>query len=480
MVISSVIKSKSLHVGVTSYEGAPNFSHYSPVTGELLSVFPMAREFEVDNAIKNARHQMTIWGNKTMDERGLMIRRACQLLEKNADLLIDQVRAETGKSENLARGELQAAIEFGYLVSSFGKLPLGGILPSSVQGKSVAVTRVPRGVCALIVSFNTPMPNYAWKVFPALISGNVAILKPSPYTAMSAKMFADIMLEAGIPEHVLQVVQGDELTGSLIVKGDVELISFTGSSSTGAGLVQSATNKFAKLILELGGANPFIVFKDAMIDRAVEFAIQSCFSNSGQRCSSASRLILHESIEEEFLEKLVNAMTKMTYGTEDECFLGPVISKEAANRLKNYLADCVEVGARITPLAKKLGDSISLVQPSLVFGLDPNHRLSVQEIFGPIARVYSFQTEEEALQLANCTDYGLTAAIWTQDFDLSARLSHKIIAGLVNINGPTHGAEPNMPFGGFGASGNGTKEAGIESINSYSDLKVITNFRHLD
>jgi aldehyde dehydrogenase (NAD+) len=480
MVILHEGKATSLHIGVESDDKSPNFSQYSPLNGHLLSVFPLGRQPEVKKVIENAKKQYPSWSDLTFDQRGLILRKACKLLEENAEHIIRLVRAETGKSELLARGELSAAIDFGYLISSHGKLPIGTVLPSAIKNRNIQVTRVPRGVCALIVSFNTPLPNYAWKVFPALLSGNVVILKPSPYTALSAKYFAEILLMAGVTPHAIQVLQGDGETGNQLVQEDVDLISFTGSNEVGSKIISNSKNKFAKMILELGGSNPFIVFHDADIEQAVKFAIHSCFSNSGQRCAAASRILLHASIAEEFTEKIIKSMRGLTYGTADDCFLGPVISKESALRLKQFLADCIVEGGEVVALGILDGSSDWVVQPSLVLGLNPKNSLSKQEIFGPITRVFTFQTEDEAIYLANGTEFGLTAAVWTSDSNLSYRISEKVNAGVININGPTHGAEPNMPFGGFGASGNGTRDAGVESLESYSDIKVITIYRHQD
>ena len=470
----------SLHIGFESGENAPSFSQYSPINGALLSVFPLGRKFEVKSALENAKTQFPIWSELTFHQRGLILRKACQLLEDYAEDIIQLVRSETGKPEILARGELTAAIDFGYMISSHGKLPIGTVLPSAIKGRNIQVTRVPRGVCALIVSFNTPLPNYAWKVFPALFSGNVVILKPSPYTAKSAKLFVEIMLEAGVSSHAIQLLQGDAETGNLLIQEDLDLISFTGSNEAGTKIVMNSKNKLAKMILELGGSNPFIVFSDADIDRAVEFAIQSSFSNSGQRCAAGSRILLHEAIAGEFVEKFSKSMGKLTYGTGEGCFLGPVISRESVSRLQKFLDECVDSGGRVIKLGNLDGYSGWVVQPALVLNLDPKDSLFKQEIFGPIARVATFLTEVEAIELANGTEFGLTAAVWTLDSNVSYRLSEKINAGVININGPTHGAEPNMPFGGFGASGNGTRDAGIESLDSYSDLKVITTYRHQD
>ena len=464
------------HIGIEENFDSPLVQRISPLSDEVLASFKIGRELEVSRAVLNARNSHKDWVNLSFVKRGQILRDACKLLEERSEEFASIVRLETGKSNELAKGELEAAVEFGYMMAAHGRLPIGKVLPSGIIGKNVQVTRNSLGVCALIVSFNTPLPNFAWKVFPALLSGNTAILKPSPYTPFSAWLFGKTLIDAGVPEGVLQVLQGDGVTGNLLVESDIDLISFTGSNGAGAEIATKASGRIVKTILELGGSNPFIVFEDAKIDNAVNFVIQSSFSNSGQRCAAGSRILLHKSIQEIFIEKLVNAMKTYKFGTSEDCFMGPVISADSAKRLKDFENECKKAGASIKSLGQESGTSRAVVQPKIVVGLDSGLELSQQEIFGPIARVFTFETEDEAVALANSTKYGLTAAVWTEDHNLAVRVAGRVSAGLVNINGPTHGAEPNMPFGGFGASGNGTREAGIESLNYYSDQKIIATF----
>ena len=464
------------HVGPKANLESPIFQRQSPLDGKILAQFHAAREKEVSFAIQSAKESFANWSDLTYVKRGQILREACRLLESKREEFVSIVRMETGKSRELALGELEAAIEFGYLMAAHGRLPLGQVLPSGMNGKNVQVVRTPLGVCALIVSFNTPLPNYAWKTFPALISGNTAILKPSPHTPFSSWLFGKSLLEAGVPAGVFQVIQGDAITGDLLVNSEIDLISFTGSNLVGQDIAINASSRSIKSILELGGSNPFIVFKDADIQSSVDFAIQSSFSNSGQRCAAGSRIILDEVISDEFIKCLTLKMEKIKFGTSDTCMIGPVISPESVKRLEQFEKNCISEGATIIQLGVQDGNSDAVTAPKLILGLDPNSELSKSEIFGPIARVVLFRSESEALKIANSTKFGLTAAIWTSDTRRAMRFSNKVSAGLVNINGPTHGAEPNMPFGGFGASGNGTKEAGIDSLTYYSGQKVIATF----
>ena len=364
-------------------------------------------------------------------------------------------------------------------MAAHGRLPIGSVLPSAIPGKDIYVTREPHGVCALICSFNTPLPNYAWKAFPTLISGNTAILKPSPQTPFSSAVFGETLLEAGVPAGVFNVIQGDSLTGTSLLNSQIDLVSFTGSSEVGKVISNLAGERFIRTILELGGSNPFVVFDDANLSNSVDFAIQSGFSNSGQRCAAGSRLLLQKSISEDFLSIFKAKFHGLKFGVNQDAFVGPVISPKESTRLKTYLDECKNLGATLIPLGILDGMSQSVIQPHLVIGLDPSTELATKEIFGPIVRVFTFDSDAEAISLANSTKFGLTAALWTQDSERARRVAKQISAGVVNVNGPTHGAEPNMPFGGVKSSGNGSRDAGVECLNFYSEIKVMSIYHQI-
>ena len=467
---------KSWHVGIEAHPSSPSFEKHSPLTDQKIAEFFVGRDKEITSLVRIARDAQDSWGGLTFSKRGNLLREACKLLETKSEVFSQVVHLETGKSVAAARGELEAAIDFGFLMAAHGRLPIGSVLPSAIPGKDIYVTREPHGLCALICSFNTPLPNYAWKAFPALISGNTAILKPSPHTPFSSALFGETLLEAGIPTGVFNVIQGDGLTGTLLLDSEIDLVSFTGSNKVGKLISNVTGERFIRTIMELGGSNPFVVFDDANLVNSVDFAIQSSFSNSGQRCAAGSRLLLQKSISENFLSILQAKFQDLKFGVNHDAFVGPVISPNESARLKTYLDECRNLGAKLVPLGILDGISQSVVQPHLVIGLDPSTEHATKEIFGPIARVFTFKTDAEAISLANSTKFGLTAALWTQDSERARRVAKQISAGVVNINGPTHGAEPNMPFGGVKSSGNGSREAGIECLNFYSEIKVTSTY----
>lgn len=456
------------------------YEKFSPLNDELVTRFKAAREIEVQGAIQRSRTAFTSWRLTTIESRGRILRKVAQNLESHSDEIAEIVRLETGKPIHLALNEVSAGVEMAYLMAAQGRLSVGKQLPSATLGRQTIVSRVPRGVAALIVSFNTPIPNYAWKVFPALICGNTAILKPSQHTPLSSEYFSNLLIESGVPEDVLIVVQGDSITGELLVKGNVDIISFTGSSKSGKEIARATGDQLKKTILELGGANPFIVFADANISKAANDAVQSAFSNAGQRCASGSRMLVHESVYDEFMQEFESYAGKLLVGTENECHVGTLISPSAAAEFEKFLKACQTAGARVERVGELRGISKSTVLPAIILGLNYTHPLAQVEFFGPATRFFSFNSEASAIAIANSTPLALTAAIWTRDSDLAYRVSGLVNSGVLNINGPTHGSEPNMPFGGFGDSGNGTREAGIESLDYYSDLKVISTFNTMN
>lgn len=451
----------------------------SPLNDEQFSVEFDSSMLHVEKMVQSARNAFQAWDRMGFAARGALIREVCKRLEEQRSVLAQIVHMETGKPIGLALGEIDAAIEFGYLISAAGRYPIGNLLPATAPTREVLVRRIPLGVAALLVSYNTPLPNYAWKTFPALLAGNTVILKPSEFTTQSALAFSELFDKAGFPEGVFNLLIGGKSAGKKLVLDDVDLVSFTGSHSAGIEVERASAGKLRKLILELGGNNPLIVFSDANYIDLMDHAVNSAFSNAGQRCAAGSRILIQESLKDEFLKAFRTRSARLQIGTSSESDVGPLISANAAIAFEEYLAECERSGAQVERVGNKSSQwSSCSVLPALIYNLKPEMELSQREIFGPAVRVYSFQDEVEAVNLANGTPYGLTAAVWTRDGDLASRVSRELFCGLVNVNGPTYGSEFNFPFGGQKGSGNGTQDAGLESIQQYSTLKVTTVFRN--
>ena len=458
---------------------ALTLTRYSPLDGSEVGTFPLTAPGAIPGVVATARAARAAWAETTIESRGRIIRRAAQLIESAADELAAVVRAETGKPLGASLGEVAGAVEMGYLMASHGRHPQGVTLPSAIPGRHVRVQRMPRGVAALIVTYNAPLPNYAWKTFPALMAGNVAILKPSPATPKSAEMFVSILHSAGVPSDVLQLVHGHGDTAAALIEQGVDLVSFTGSYPTGQKVTEASAKHLAKTVIELGGANPLIVCDDADIDAAVATVLDSAFSNAGQRCSSGSRIIIHESIYEKFRDALLVASAKVTWGVEPDVDVSTLIDRESVDAFEAYLASAEAAGAQVHRVGRQVGTpsgEACLAQPAFIENLEIGSAEGMAEFFGPATRLFSFATDDEAVRMANTSDYGLTAAVWSSNIARAEHIVSRLAAGVININGPTHGAEVNMPFGGVKHSGNGSRDAGVFAIDQYSDVQVVSTF----
>jgi aldehyde dehydrogenase (NAD+) len=374
---------------------------------------------------------------------------------------------ETGKPEALALGETDAAVEMGLFVAGEGRRSYGRTTTASMERRTVLTVRQPLGVAALVTSFNTPLPNIAWKAFPALFCGNAAVVKPSEHAPASATFFAELALEAGVPPGLLNVLHGlgDEVGAPLVAHPDVDLVSFTGSARTGRAINEVTARRLVKTCLELGGKNALVVCDDADLDNAVHWSIASAFSNAGQRCASASRIVVFDGVYENFRERLVAAV-----GGVD---LQPVISRESLERIVGAVDEARANGARILCGGERLERAGWFVGPALVEDVDHEASISRTELFGPVAALYRVKDLDAAIELVNDSPYGLTAAIHTASVHRAMRFAERVQAGVVVVNAGTHGSEPHMGFGGVKDSGTGWREAGIESLDVYSDSKVV-------
>jgi aldehyde dehydrogenase (NAD+) len=416
---------------------------------------------DVAEAVAAARAAKIAWAGETPVARGLLVRDLALALQARRDELADIVAEETGKSRELALGEADAAVEMGFFVAGEGRRLYGRTTTSAMPNRTVMATRRPVGVAALIVSFNTPLPNYAWKAFPAVFCGNTAVLKPSEHTPASASFFAELCQEF-LPPGVLNLVHGlgSEAGAALAESPGVDLVSFTGSAKTGRLLAERAGARLAKVVLELGGKNALVVCDDADLDRAVEWSLASAFSNAGQRCAAASRLVVFDTVYDEFRERF--AAGARSYET------GPVISEESLDRILTGLADtAVLVGG------ERLDRPGWWLAPTAVEGVAPAAALSTTELFGPVAIPYRVADLDEAISLVNDSPYGLTSAIHTASLHRAMRFADEVEAGVVVVNGGTHGSEPHMGFGGVKQSGTGWREAGVEALDVYTEWKYV-------
>jgi acyl-CoA reductase-like NAD-dependent aldehyde dehydrogenase len=437
------------------------FEKLRPSDGSLLCRVARSDGDDLAAAVAAAREAQRPWAARTPVERGRLVRELAFALQSRRGELAEAVVEETGKPRDLALGEADAAIEMGFFVAGEGRRLYGRTTTSAMPNRTVMVTRRPVGVAALIVSFNTPLPNYAWKAFPAVLCGNAAVLKPSEHTPSSASLFAQIANEI-LPPGVLNLVHGlgDEVGPPLVDHQDVDLVSFTGSAATGRWINEHAGRRLAKVVLELGGKNALVVCDDADLDRAVEWSLASAFSNAGQRCASASRLVVFDAVYDEFRERLADGAR--TYEA------GPVISEASLQRILGALD-----GARIVAGGERLDRPGWWLAPTVVEDVPADGDLSGRELFGPVTILYRVCDLDEALGLVNDSPYGLTSAIHTASIHRAMRFADAVEAGVVVVNGGTHGSEPHMGFGGVKQSGTGWREAGVEALDVYTEWKYV-------
>lgn len=467
-------------------EGDAWLEKRNPHNGELLSRPADSSPVDVECAVSAAIDAFPMWSGMTPIRRGQILADIVSSMKHAAETLAECIASETGKPPQDANGEVAGAILQGEYFAGEGMRLYGRSLTSGMPGKYSHTVRQPRGVAGLIVPANTPVANIAWKVFPALICGNTVVLKAAEDAPRIALMFAQLTQRAGLPDGVLNVVQGKgQIAGAALVTDPrVSVISFTGSTGAGRWIAEKAGQRLARVSLELGGKNPFVVCDDADLDEAVRWASLSAFSNAGQRCAAGSRIIVFNRVYDEFRDRLVAKANNLKLGVGAGCDLGPVINQRQHQSILDAIERAIAEGARIlcggsVPSMPDLTKGCYIL-PTLLEGLDAHADLSCREIFGPVATLHAVDSLGDALTMANDTEYGLTAAIHTRSVDRATWFADRVRAGVVNVNLGTYGSEPHMPFGGFGASGNGSREPGVEALDVYSELKNISFYTRTD
>jgi len=462
------------------------FSNLDPTNGKVICEVARSNWKDVKLAVNSAKKAQEDWAKTPPVQRGLILHQIVIEMINQKEKIAIVVAKETGKSFKEALGETGAAIQCGLFYASEGQRLYGKTTTSGTPNKYASTIREPLGVAGLIIAANTPIANVAWKVFPALICGNTAILKASEDTPATALIFAQIAKKAGLPKGVLNIINGyGREAGTPIVESeDVDIISFTGSTAVGKEIQRLAGERLARVSLELGGKNALVVCDDADLKSAVNWIILSSYSNAGQRCAASSRIVVFESIYEKLKELLLLAIEKLKIGNSDLDDFGPVINIKQLNNMLDSINIAKDSGAKILTggyrMSGKSYENGYFLAPTLIENLKPNDELSKKELFGPITQLYSVKDYKEALSLVNNSPYGLTSCIHTSNLHRANHFIHNVKTGVVVVNAGTHGSEPHMPFGGFKQSGNGSREPGTEAIDVYSELKDIYMNINLD
>lgn len=455
------------------------FDKLNPADGTLLCRVVRSREKDVQIAVKAARQTQSSWADTPPVMRGEILHDVAMGLRKYREDIARIVSLETGKSYNSALGETDGAIALGIFMAGEGQRLYGRTTTSGVKNKYAMTVRQPIGVACLIVAGNTPIANVAWKVFPALICGNTAVLKAAEDTPASAWIFGKIANEVGLPIGVLNIIHGfgEEAGAPLVANPEVDIISFTGSTSVGRKIAVIAGERMTRVSLELGGKNPLVVCDDADLENAAKWVLLSAFSNAGQRCASGSRIIIFDAVYEKFRDMLVEHTKKLKIGSTDDDDFGPVINEEQLTCMLSAIERVHKEGTVILTGGYRLKDPEHCngfyMSPTLIENVDPHDEISTTELFGPIACLYRVKDFSEALALANDSPYGLTACIHTRNLHRAIQFTQKVQTGVAVVNAGTYGSEPHMPFGGLKQSGNGWREPGTEALDVYSNLKDI-------
>ena len=464
---------------IASPAGDATFEKRSPIDDHVLATVARGTAADVTRAVDAAAAAADAWGRLPAPKRGEVLGRAAALLRAKEREFGEYIQAETGKPWKNAVAEVASSADLALFMESEGSRSYGKTMPSPVPNRSVRTVRAPIGVCGAVMPFNSPLAGIAWKVFPALLCGNAVVAKSHELTPYTAVAFGKLLMDAGLPRGLYSAVQGfGAEVGDALVRDDrVGVVSFTGSTATGK-LIQktvSARRVLAKVCLEMGGKNPFIVCDDADLPLAAEHAINSAFIDAGQRCASGSRIIVFRHVYDDFRQAIVKRAEalKVGSGPADDC--GPVISRASRDRILNAVRGAVSRGARLLTggvAVEALGAGYYLA-PTILDDVALDDELSQDELFGPVTCLYRVRDFDEAIAVANSTSFGLTGAIHTFNSNRIEEFITRYRAGLVSINGPTYGAGPHMPFGGMKNSGNGFREPGTEALDVYSEWKTV-------
>ena len=456
-------------------DDAGTLAVFDPATGEALGDVPAAGQTETQRAIAAAERAGPSWRGLLARERAATLRRWNELMLAHAEDLAQLMTAEQGKPLAEARGEVAYAASFVEWFAEEGKRVYGDTIPSNGHDRRLMVIRQPIGVCAAITPWNFPAAMITRKVGPALAAGCTVVVKPAEQTPFTALALAELALRAGFPPGVLNVVTGDPVAigGELTRNPVVRKLSFTGSTEIGRLLMEQCAPTVKKMSLELGGNAPFIVFEDADLDAAVEGALASKYRNTGQTCVCANRVLVHSAVYERFAEKLAAAVGELRIGDGREAgvSLGPLIDGPAVEKVEAHVADAVSRGARVLVGGARHARGGNFFEATVLADVTTAMRVAREETFGPVAPLFRFDSEAEAIAMANDTEYGLAAYFFSRDVGRIFRVAEELEYGMVGINTGVMSNEL-APFGGVKQSGIG-REGSRYGIDEYLEMKYL-------
>lgn len=468
----------------TQSESGRTFENRNPAdTDDLIGNFPESSPQDVAAATQAATEAFKAWKMMPAPKRGDILRVAGDIMNRRKEELARCMTREMGKPVFETKGDVQEAIDTAYYSATETRRLFGYNTPSEMPDKMNLSFRTPIGVCGIITAWNFPMAVPSWKIFPALACGNTIVYKPSEEAAHSGNLLAEVLEEAGLPKGVFNVVHGGKECGNAIVEHPaIKVVGFTGSTEVGKSIASKAGAMNKKISLEMGGKNAQIVMPDADMDLALEGVLWGAFGTTGQRCTATSRLILHESIHDDFVNKLITKASKLKLGPglEEGTEMGPVITEEHLDRVIEYVRiGREEDGATCVLGGDRAGDEDQVLSrghfflPTIFVDVTRDMRIAREEIFGPVLSVLKVSSLSEAIDVLNDTEYGLSSSLYTSNVNDAFRAIRDIEAGITYINVPTIGAEAHMPFGGVKGTGNGHREGGWTVFDIFTEWKTV-------
>ncbi len=458
------------------------FENRNPAnTDDLIGLFQQSSGADVEAALAAAARAYETWRLVPAPRRAEILFKAAQIIADRKETFARDMTREMGKVLNETRGDVQEAIDMTFYMAGEGRRMFGQTVPSELRNKFAMSVRQPLGVCSIITPWNFPMAIPSWKIVPALVCGNTVVFKPASQTPLSAINFVKVLEEAGIPPGVVNLVtgDGDEVGTPLTTHEAVRVVSFTGSTHVGRIVNRAAAPGFKKVHLEMGGKNVIIVMDDADLELAIDGCLWGGFGTTGQRCTAASRVVVHEKVYEPFLEQFVARARTLVVGdgSEESTQMGPSNSESQLDTVVKYVRIGKEEGATLACGGNRLTTgkyAKGYFHEATVFrDVTPSMRIAREEIFGPVVSVMRCESVEEAIGIANGVEYGLSASIYTRDINRAFTAMRDIYTGIFYINAPTIGAEVHLPFGGTKNTGNGHREAGTAALDVFSEWKSI-------
>ena len=457
------------------------FENRNPAnTDDSIGVYQQSNARDVDVAIAAATKAYESWRLVPAPLRAEILFKAAQIIVARKEEFAREMTREMGKVLNETRGDVQEAIDMTYYMAGEGRRMFGQTVPSELRNKFAMSIRQPLGVCSIITPWNFPMAIPSWKIMPALVCGNTVVFKPSSNTPQSALNFVNVLIEAGVPKGVVNMVTGDAEVGTAMTTDPrVSVVSFTGSTTVGRQVNQAAAPTFKKVHLEMGGKNVVMIMDDANLELAVDGCLWGGFGTTGQRCTAASRVVVHEKVYRQFVDAFVGRAKALVVGDglDPKVDVGPSNSETQLQTVMRYVKIGQDEGATLALGGHRLERGAYgkgfFHEPTIFTDVAPRMRIAREEIFGPVVSVIPCKSLEEAIAIGNGVEYGLSASIYTQDINRAFQAMRDLYTGIFYVNAPTIGAEVHLPFGGTKNTGNGHREAGVAALEVFSEWKSV-------